>query len=71
MIMTQFKSFKNQSVQPRNYQDFVENEGNTQIIDFTIFICTNMISYQGYLIRTIKDLVYEIDKEIETYELQN
>lgn len=72
MIMTHFKSFfKNQSVQPKDYQDFAENEGNTQIMGFTIFMCTNMIGYQGYLISTIENLVYKIDKEIETYEFQN
>jgi len=65
MIMTQFKSYKMLSVQPRNYQEFIHNADNLQIMNFTLFICNGLTNYQGYLLQTIEKLIAEIDEEIK------
>ncbi len=71
MVMTQFESFEAGSTKPRNYEDFINNGENLQVMKFTIFMCRFIPQYQGHLLKVIGNLQDQIDKEIDTYEEQN
>ncbi len=65
MFINQFISFKRQSTKPRNYHDFIHNADNLQILNYTVFVCTQVTRLQGFLVKTMKHLIHQIDKEIE------
>jgi len=65
MIMSQFKTYDMKSIEIRDYQAFVSNLDNVQIISFTIRMLNKLINYQTLLIEKINELDMKIGKEIK------
>ena len=65
MFISEFVSFElGTSAHPKNYDQFILNSENKQVLIFTIGTCNNFIRIQSGLRTEIQDLIDMIDKEI-------
>ena len=66
MFISEFTSFELQSsAHPRNYNRFMNNPRNREILSWTEEICEAFIVIQSRLIENVEELMAQIDKEID------
>jgi len=68
MRIKEFSSYSNNSLIVRDYKMFIANPDNQQILNYSLYIFDNLISYQGNIIKVIQELIEQIDKEVALYE---
>jgi len=65
MMLSEFISFKFTSyAHPKNYNQFIKNSENKQIISFTIDTCENFIRMQSNLKTEVQNLIDLVNNEI-------
>jgi hypothetical protein len=68
MIISQFITYDINSLEPRDYKSYIENKDNTQILNYTIVMLSQLMVLQSYLIKEIKSLELRIRIEIEVLD---
>ena len=67
MIMQAFEIEDKKPLLPKNYLAFMGNSDYKQVLKYTVFICSRILNFQRYLLKTIGGLIGEIDREIESF----
>ena len=66
MFIKEFETFELfQSAKPINYDQFISNKANKQVLNFTVNTCQNFIALQKNLSERVQRLIINIDHEIE------
>ena len=65
MKMSEFRTYSRDSLVLKNYDSFFDNSFHQQVLNKSIFIFENIIGYQTLLIKDLKELIGQIDKEVD------
>jgi hypothetical protein len=68
MIMQAFELVDRNGLIPKDYSAFIANSDYRQVVKFNVRIATQMFKFQGFLLGLLEELIWDINREIDSFE---